>query len=321
MAERLVYLNGEFVPESRAAISVFDAGINYGAMVFELTRTFGHVPFRLREHMQRLSASMKFFDIDIGMTIEELESVTLETIAVNRENYSKDIDFTITHNISSGPLSQFAAAFGGVRRPTVCIHTWPVYPIFLRWPEDLYDRGVRAVITAQRTIPARLIDPKVKNRSRAHYWLADNEAHRRDPEAVALLMDEDGFIAEGAGSNFMIVKDGTLISPEPRNILLGCTRRALADVAADLGIPFKEANFGLYEVLQADEAFFCTTSVTLAPCVAVEGRTIGTGKPGPIARGLLEGTSKAVGLDIIEQGRHYAKMARGQLQVAVATAR
>ncbi|MDP6183950.1 MAG: aminotransferase class IV, partial [Gammaproteobacteria bacterium] len=154
------------------------------------------------------------------------------------------------------------------------------------------------------------IDPKSKNRSRIHYALADLEAKRVHPEAWALLMDDDGFIAEGVGANFFIVRDGELISPEPRNILLGVTRATVIELAAASGIAFRETNIGQYEAIMADEAFFCTTPYVIVPVREIEGRRIGERVPGSVTARLTGAFKELVGLDFVVQAERFQAAAR-----------
>ncbi|MCY3801436.1 MAG: aminotransferase class IV [Chloroflexi bacterium] len=307
--ERVLYLSGEFIPESRAGLPITDAGVLYGHAVFEYTRTFNHGPFRLGEHLERLYASMRYAEIDCGLTLPEMERVTLETVERNRHLYDSGDDIGISHNVSNGPMAGFGPPPPSGFRPTVLVYTWP---LSRRSPEiaEVYTNGVDVVVTSQRTVPARLIDPKSKNRSRIHYALADLEARRVDPKAWALLMDDDGFIAEGVGANFFIVRDGALISPEPRNILLGVTRAVVIELAAGLGIPFRETNIGQYEVIMADEAFFTTTPYVIVPVRAVSGREFGDGVPGPVTARLMEAFKELVGLDFVEQAERLRDAAR-----------
>ncbi len=302
--ERVLYLNGEFIRESRAGLPITDAGVLYGHAVFEYTRTFNHSPFRLGEHLERLYASMRYAEIECGLTLLEMELVTLETVERNRHLYDPGDDIGISHNVSNGPIAGFGPPPPGGFRPTVLVYTWP---LSRRSPEiaEVYTNGVEVVVTSQRTVPARLIDPKSKNRSRIHYVLADLEARRVDPKAWALLMDDDGFIAEGVGANFFIVRDGELISPEPRNILLGVTRAAVIELAGGLGIPFRETNFGQYEAIMADEAFFTTTPYVIVPVREVSGRRVGDGVPGPVTARLVRAFKELVGLDFVEQAERF----------------
>jgi branched-chain amino acid aminotransferase len=297
--ERLVYLSGEWVPASQARIPIHDPAVTAGQSVFEVSRTFNHRPFRLDEHYARLFGSMKYWDIDCGLSREELAAVTDATVEKNIHQFAADEDFMIHHRISNG------VADGETRRPLVIISMQDLKQHNGRRAHR-YDSGVAAFIPSQRSIPARLLDAKVKSSSRPHYQMAVRQVARIDPDAWALLMDEDGFITEGTPANFMMISDGGLISPEPRNILLGITRGAIIDVAAQLGIPFRETNFGAFDVINADEAFFSQTSSVIMPVAMVDGHSIGSGVPGPITRRLTDGFKEMVGLDFVAQAQRWA---------------
>ena len=302
--ERVLYYNGKYVAESDVGIPITDAGVLYGHAVFEYTRTFNHIPFRLPHHLERLYASMRYAEIDCGLSLQEMECVTHEIIDRNRPIYRRSDDIGISHHVSNGPILGFGPVPSGGPHPTVLVYTWPLSQ---RNPgiAPSYTNGVKVVITSQRTVPASLIDPKSKNRSRIHYALADREAKRVDPEAWALLMDDDGFIAEGVGANFFIVRDGELISPEPRNILLGVTRATVIEIAASLDITFCETNIGRYEVVLADEAFFCTSPHVILPVRELEGRPVGKQVPGPVTTRLMDTFKDLVGLDFVKQAQGF----------------
>ncbi len=183
--------------------------------------------------------------------------------------------------------------------PNVIIADFP-----LRWTVatmgGLFDRGINAVITSQRALPASLLDPKVKNRSRIHYLMANIEASQVEGEDNwALLLDPDGFIAEGTGDNFFIIKDGAIISPEGRNILRGISRDyVMKELAPKLGIPVIERNLDPYDVSTADEAFMTGTPFCMLPVTRINGADIGTGKVGNIFTRVLDAWSESVGVDI-----------------------
>lgn len=299
---RVAYVSGEFRPETEATVSVYDLGVLYGQMVFEFSRTFGLKPFRMEHHLRRLYASMKYSGIDCGMTIEAMDAVTNETIERNTHLLADGDDYGIWHNVSAGPMPFQAQAVRDGAGPTVIISVWP---ISLTKPEQWkhYDTGINAIITAQRSVPARLIDPKVKNRSRMHYRMADLQAAKIQEGAWALLTDEDGFITEGSGANFMIVRDGQLVSPEPRNTLRGVTRGAIIEIAAAQGIPFVEANIDAYDVYNASEAFYCSTSFAIMPVVAVDGHQLSEAVPGPVTRRLTDAFADEAGIDFVAQGK------------------
>jgi branched-chain amino acid aminotransferase len=167
----------------------------------------------------------------------------------------------------------------------------------------LYDGGINAVITSQRAIPAALLEPKIKNRSRMFYMMANIEASSMEgQDNWALLMDPDGFIAEGTGSNFFIVKDGKVITPEPRNILRGISRDyVLEDLCPQLGIEAIEKNIEPYDVYTADEAFLTSTPMCMLPVTRFNGTPIGGGEVGPVYSRLLNRWSDNEGVNISAQ--------------------
>jgi branched-chain amino acid aminotransferase len=171
---------------------------------------------------------------------------------------------------------------------------------------DLYEVGINSVIPSQRAIPATLLDPKIKNRSRLWYQMANIEvAQLPGNNNWALLIDPDGFIAEGTGDNFFLVKDGVLYTPEGRNILRGISRAYVIEIAKGMGIEVREQNLEPYDLYCADEAFLTGTPFCILPTTHLNGLSIGSGKMGPMTKELLQVWSKNVGLDIVQQIKHY----------------
>jgi branched-chain amino acid aminotransferase len=320
---RKVYFNGEFVSEQEARVSIFDSALMFGDMVFDMTRTYRQKPFRLRQHLERTYAGLRYLNIDCGLAIDEMERATLETLEQNLPALD-GADAQIMHNISRGPLPMYRGVFGGSVRPTITISCWP-YWWHLAAYGPLYRNGVRAVVPAQRSVPAHLIDPKVKNRSRIYYQVANIQAQRVDSSGWALLTDEQGLVTEGTGSNFFLLRKGKVYTPPGRNILLGITRGAVLDLLPSLSIPAVEQDFGLYEIINADEAFFTATSFGIMPCTSINGQPIGDGKPGVVTQKLIAAWSEMVGVDIIAQADDYAQKVKDreasetELQPAVAS--
>lgn len=306
--QRQVFFNGKFIPESEAKISIYDSALMFGDMVFEMTRSFNKKQFKLREHLERLYASIKYLRIPVGMTIEEMEKNVYKTIEKNDPMFEKDDEHRIMIDVSRGLLGFYQDVIGLSKGPNIIIADFP-----LRWTVasmgHLFDKGINAVITSQRTIPASLLEPKVKNRSRIHYLMANIEVSGQAGEDNwALLLDPDGFIAEGSGDNFFIVKDGKLITPEPRNILRGISRQYVIDeLSSQLKIPCYEKNIEPYDVMMADEAFMTATPFCILPVTKLNGVQIGDGKMGKITKKLLDTWSENVGVDIIAQIKKYSK--------------
>lgn len=304
---RLVYMNGEFVAEQEAKISIFDSALMFGDMVFEMTRSFNKKQFKLREHLERLYIGIKLLHIPINMSIDEMEMACLKTIEMNEPAFKEHDEHRLMINVSRGPLGLYAPVFDGKLEPTIVIADFP-----LKWTvaamAKLYDNGINAVIPSQRAIPATLMDPKIKNRSRLFYQMANIEVSQiKGDNNWALLLDPDGYITEGTGDNFFIVKDGVIISPEGRNILRGITRDYIFELAEELGINCIEKNIEPYDVYDADEAFMTATPFCLLPTISLNAVKIGDGEMGIISKKLLKQWSKNVGLDIENQIREYGQ--------------
>lgn len=306
-SERIVYVNGRFVPEKEAKISIYDSALMFGDMVFEMTRSFNKKQFRLKEHIDRLYSSINHVEIPFSLKKEELVELCYRTIEKNEPNFSEDDEHRLVINVSRGPLGIYSDVFGGKLEPTIIIADFP-----LKWTVQgmgrLFDEGINAVITKQRAIPADLIDPKVKNRSRLHYMKAILEVSKLPGENNwALLLDPDGFVAEGSGDNFFIIKDDILLTPEPRNILVGISRGYVFELAEQLGIKYEEKNLLPKDVEDADEAFMTATPFCMLPVTKLNGKNIGNGKRGKIFNLILGQWSKNVGLNIEEQIKMFNK--------------
>ena len=301
MGIRVVWFNGELIPESEAKISIYDSALMFGDMVFEMTRSFNKEQFRLREHLERLYASVKYVRIPLEMSIDEMEKHINETIEANEPLFAADDEHRIMIDISRGILSIYQGIVGTHKGPNVVIADFP-----LRWTVagmgKLFDVGINAVIPSQRAIPAQLLEPKVKNRSRIHYLMANIEVSNYQGENNwALLLDPDGFVAEGTGDNFFIVKENVIITPEPRNILRGVSRFYIFELAQKLGMTCIEKNIEPYDVINADEAFMTGTPFCILPVSSLNSIRIGHCPMGKITRQLLDTWSCEVGVDIMGQ--------------------
>ena len=167
----------------------------------------------------------------------------------------------------------------------------------------LFKKGINAVITSQRAIPGHLLDPKIKNRSRIFYLMANIEAGQIEGDNNwALMIDPDGYIAEGTGDNFLIIKNGVVITPEGRNILRGISRDfVMNELCPELGIPVIEKNIEAYDVYTADEAFMTGTPFCMLPVTSLNGLAIGDGKVGEVFSRLLSQWRVKTGVDIAGQ--------------------
>ncbi len=299
---RVVYLNGKYVSEIDAKISIFDSALMFGDMVFEMTRSFNKRQFKLREHLVRLFNGIKILRIHLNHTIDDIEKICLETIEMNEHVFRNDDEHRLMINISRGPLSIYKPIFGGKTDVTVVVADFPLRYTVLGMG-SLFDSGINAVIPSQRAIPGYLLDPKIKNRSRIHYQMANIEVSGYKGENNwALLLDPDGFVTEGTGDNFFIVKDGIVITPEGRNILRGISRDyVMNELCPKLKLKCIEKNIGAYDVYTADEAFMTGTPFCMLPVTSLNGNRIGNGSPGKIFGEILSRWGKDVGVDIEKQ--------------------
>jgi branched-chain amino acid aminotransferase len=308
LSGRVVYLNGEFVPESEAKISIYDSALMFGDMVFEMTRSFNGNQFKLREHIDRLFVGLSILRIPMPLSKDELEAACLETIKANSGNFAPEDEHRLMIDVSRGLLGIYQDIEGLHKGTNVIIADFP-----LRWTVSsmgpLFTKGINAVITSQRAIPASLMDPKIKNRSRLFYLSANIEASQYEGDNNwALLLDTDGFIAEGTGDNFFIIKNKVIYTPEGRNILRGISRQYIIDeIGPQLDMKVIEKNIEPYDVYTADEAFMTGTPFCMLPVTSLNGVPIGTGAVGASFKSLLECWGSNVGVDIAQQIQSWAK--------------
>ncbi len=306
--ERMVYVNGEFVRETEAKVSIYDSALMFGDMVFEMTRSFNKKQFVLRAHLERLYRGIKQLRIPLKTSLEEMEQLCDKTMEVNEPAFDPHDEHRLMINVSRGPLGMYRMVFGeDGMRPTLVIADFPV-----KWTvaslAHFYDDGIHAITPPQQAIPACLMDPKIKNRSRLYLMVANLQVSLvDDANAMALLLDPDGFIAEGTGANIFIVQDGRLLTPEGRNVLRGTRRAYVLGLARRLGIEAQETNIELYDMIHADEAFFTSAAFSMLPCTKINGLAISDGKPGPVFSRLIAAWSAEVGVDIIAQTKAFAE--------------
>ena len=300
--ERLVFFNEKFVKESEAKISIYDSALMFGDMVFEMTRSFRKEQFKLREHIERLVNGIRIYRIPFKYSADQIEDICYQTIEKNDHLFSEDDEHRLMIDVSRGLLGIYHGINHSHVGSNLIVADFP-----LRWTVSgmgkLFDMGINAVITSQRAIPAHLMDPKIKNRSRVFYLMANIEASQFEGDNNwALLQDSDGFITEGTGDNFFIVKDNRVITPEGRNILRGISREyVMKELCPSLGFEVVEKNIELYDVYTADEAFMTGTPFCMLPVTSINKLMIGDGKPGIVFSKLLQKWSVNTEVDIKQQ--------------------
>lgn len=297
---RMVHLGGELVPEDEAQISIFDSAVLLGDTVTESTRTFGHRPFKLAEHIDRLYKSLKVTRIDAGCSPDEMTRMTLEMLEANLPLMPPHDDCWIVHNISRG-LSKPGPDPSQKNPATIMIFT---SHLDLRGWAKYYGEGCHAVTSMSRIISAQSLDARIKNRSRMAYTLCDAEARLVDPEGQVVILDTQGRIAENKGGNIFVVQDGVLKTPSTVNCLAGISRQTALELARSLGIATEETELFPYDLYTAEEVFFTSTPYCIMPATKFNGMTVGDGQVGAVTRRLLAAWSELVGVDIVAQAEN-----------------
>jgi branched-chain amino acid aminotransferase len=275
MSERIVYVNGEFVPESQAKISVLDHAVLYGDGIFEAAFAWNGRIFKLDAHIDRAFRSMAAVALEPPAARDEFKRLIIEAVRRNdlRDAYIKWI---VTRGVNGKPLMDPAGCV-----PNLIIL---VQPYINRASQDRISQGLRLKTVAVRRPPGQVLDPQIKSLNYLNLVLAKLEAKASGADE-ALLLDIHGRICEATGCNVFMVHGNELRTPR-HDILFGITRESVIELAGELGLTVKEAELELYDAYTADELFICGTAGGLLPVVGVDGRVIGKGKPGPIFQAL-----------------------------------
>jgi branched-chain amino acid aminotransferase len=284
-----IWLDGKLVNWDDARVHVLTHTLHYGVGVFEGIRAYKtadgrSAAFRLREHIQRLLDSAHILLMEIPFSLERLHEACLETLKVNRqaEGYIRPIAF----------FGYGSMGVGSINPVQVAIATWP-------WGAYLSEEGLRKGIRAKVSsftrmhVNINMVRAKVSGQY-VNSFLATREAALSGFDE-AILLDTDGYVAEGAGENIYLVKDGTLFTPPLSSpVLSGITRDSVLRIARDQGIPVVEQKFTRDTMYLADELFMTGTAAEVTPVREVDHRKIGSGQPGPVTKKLQDTYFRAV---------------------------
>jgi branched-chain amino acid aminotransferase len=287
MAEQVIYLNGDFVTKENAKVSVYDHGFLYGDGIFEGIRIYNGNIFKCKEHLDRLYDSAKSIMLDIPLAYEEMEQALIETIRRNglRDGYIRLL-------VSRGPGNL------GLD-PKRCPKAWVIIIVeqLAIYPEEAYKNGLVSVSVSQRRNIPDALNPKIKSLNYLNNILVKIQANLAGV-GEAIMLNAQGYVAEGSSDNIFIVKKGIVYTPPCYvGALEGITRAAIIELCAKLGYTLKEEPFTLHDVYVADEVFFTGTAAEVIAVREVDGRTIGSGQAGPITTHLLSEFRKIVEVD------------------------
>ena len=278
---KLIWLDGEFIPWEQAQVHILTHTLHYGLGVFEGIRAYhcadGRTAiFRLPEHIRRLFDSAHVMQMEIPFSQQHIEEVCAEILRLNgqKEAYLRPLVF-----VGDGVMGLNPA--GNAIRVAVISWVWGAY-----LGDEGLMKGVRVKTSAFTRHHVRIMMTKTKTVGNyVNSILAKREAIQSGFDE-AILLDTEGYVAEASGENIFMVKAGVVKTPPLTSILPGITRDCILTLARDLGIPVKEGRFSLDDLYLADEAFLTGTAAELTPIREVDGRVIGSGKPGPITQQL-----------------------------------
>ena len=296
--ERVAWFNGKIVRESEVLIPFRDQGFTRGDAVFDMTRSFNGKAFRLEEHVGRLYRSLKYLDLDPGLSPAEMVTISTDVLDRNRHLLTAGEDYWLAQRVSRGihPVPGDNWDHYGPNVIVECV------PLPLRERAQHFRDGIEVVTPSLRRTPPDSLSPRAKMHQYLNLVLADREVKAQNPNAWAVLLDVNGNLAEGQGSNIFLVRDGALVTPRERYVLPGVSRQTVIDLAGQLAIPSAEADLDLYDAYTADECFLTSTSLCICGVKSLNGRIFGDGTvPGPVTRRLTEAYKKLVGCDFVAQ--------------------
>jgi branched-chain amino acid aminotransferase len=273
----LASINGRVAHGDEARVSVFDNGFMFGDGAYETLRTYGRRPFHLGRHLRRLRASVA----RLGFTIPPDDgalAAQLDALLAQADHEESYVRFVATRGV--GDISYH---FDRVRGPTIVTVVKPLEPL----PESVYSEGLAAAMVSIRRNSPSALDPAIKSINLLNNILAVREAQARGA-AEAILLNERGEVAEGASSNVFAVKSGSVLTPPlSAGLLAGITRGVVLELAPAVGLSVQEAALRPERLFESDEVFITSSLREIAPVRAIDGRAVGDGRPGPMARKLL----------------------------------
>jgi branched-chain amino acid aminotransferase len=292
--EEIVYLNGALVPRSKAKISVFDHAFLYGYGLYETMRAYHGTIFLLERHIKRMLDAAATIRLADKLAGTDLSKACIDTLAANS---LKDARIRLT--VSNGEADAAPWAGGAAGKPTIVVTARPYIP----FSEKKYSEGFRVGIASVRRC-RKSVEATLKSVSHLVSVMARMETAAYGMDE-ALLLNEDGHIAEGGGCNVFFVKSGALLTPPlDSGILPGVTREVVVKMASGIGINISEVNIRLEALERFDEAFVTNAMIEVMPVTAIReanGRmlTIGSGKPGTMTRRLMQAYRERVEMEVM----------------------
>ena len=279
VADTILYVNGDYVRKSEAVISVYDSGFQHGDGVYEGIRTYGRKVYRLEEHLKRLYESCYTLGIEVGKTKEEMIEIVKELIRRNIDAGFHDLHMRL--QVTRG----FKVQTG--MHPTLNITSSSIVICVDQKPPIFNKDGITLVTTWLKRYSPSYMDPKIHCCNQLNQIMAACEAIRQGADE-AIMLDQNGFVAETNSTNLQMIKDGALILPTIDSQLPGITRATMIQIAKQLGMEVQERNVTVSEYYNADEVFICGTVGEVVPVKMIDGKKIGKQVPGPVTEQFAE---------------------------------
>jgi branched-chain amino acid aminotransferase len=295
---RVAWFNGQFMPEGQVMIPFRDRSWKYGDGAFDMTRTFEGRPFRLKEHIDRFYRSLRYLRIDPGISPKDMVSISEEIVARNEHLRAPHGDWWVGQRVSRG-VDAVGDEGWEHTGPNVVVE---VLPLPLKGRARHFRDGADVVVPPVRRTAPDMLSPRAKTHNYLNMIVAEQPVKANDPAAWAVLLDVNGNLAEGMGSNIFVVRDGALQTPREKYVLPGVSRQMTMDLAAQLGIACTERDIDLFDAANADEMFLTSTSLCILPVRSFNGQKVGDGRvPGPVTKRLTDAYASAVGCDFVKQ--------------------
>ena len=296
--ERIVYFNGKYIPESQAVVPFRDRSFKYGDGVFDMTRTFGHKIFKIEEHVDRLFNSLNYLDISIDQSRTEMVDISNKVLDLNLPLIDQKEDYWVGQRISRGVDLVGGEQWDLDGGPTVIVEC---APLPLRPRASLYESGIKVWTPSVRRTPFQSMSPRAKTHNYINLILGDNEVKHIDKDAWAILLDINGNLTEGMGSNIFTVNNGILYTPKSQAVLGGISRETVMELAKSVNVTVIEKDIEVFEAINSDEMFLTSTSLCICPVKSFNGKKIGEEVYGPITKKLIEAYKKFVSFDFVDQ--------------------
>ena len=272
-----IYIDGQYLDENNAKISVFDHGLLYGDGVFEGIRIYNKRVFKLDEHLKRLYGGAKVIMLDVPLSVEKMREAVIETV---RRNDLSDgyVRLVVTRGRGDLGLNPVKCP-----KPTVII----IADTIKIYPDEIYQNGMKVVTVSTRRNMIEALNPRIKSLNYLNNIMATLEVNRTDAQE-GLMLNADGFVTECIVDNFFLVDQGIVLTPPTSmGALKGITRDTVVELAREAGYKVEEKILTLHDVYVADESFLTGTAAEIAPICCVDERLINDGKPGPVTLDLM----------------------------------